>query len=963
LAVSAGDAYLDIGPRLASDFGRKLAGQVQAPIGKAGEEASKHFGRSFAHGVGTAAKGIGIGIAAGLGVAAVAARALAPVLKESVQGYRDHLKVVAQTTAAIKSTGGAAKVSVKDVTKLSDALERKTTVDGDVIQTSANMLLTFKDVRNEAGKGNDIFNQATATVLDMSVALGQDGKNSAIQLGKALNDPIKGVGALSRVGVTFTQQQKDQIKTLVDSGNKLGAQKIILKELNSEFGGSAAAQATASGRMQVAWHQLQDTIGSVLLPVVDRFENSLAKKLIPDLNVLATRYGPGITKTLLGWVDGFTRVLPSTRDLGLGVRALGLAFQGEGITTSSDKFVGKMERLGVTGRKVVDWARNFGPQLAGIGHSFTQLFQSSNKVGPALAQAGGGGQVFANTLTVAAPILDVVARNLHNMIPWLPAIVAGFLAFRAIRGVLGPVSDLGNAVRNFATPALVIATFAQARATKALAAAQREQVGSSLAAAGATEASTAAGNAGVLTAIRARAATIGQAVAQRAVAAASRAWAAVQWLVNAALTANPIGIVIVAIAALAAGIIYAYKHSETFRKIVDTAFKAIKGAVGSAVVFIIGMLRHWLDFQFDVVAGILHVMGKLPGPMGAPFRKAEEAVRGAKKTVDEQLDKVQQRVNKLTGKDIPVTASLKLNFSPTYTQKMWVADRQRAGRMAGGGMLHGPGTGTSDSIPLWGSKGEFMVNAVATSKWLPVLKFINADRKATGGPVGQIDTQSRAINKIEAFGTGTRLHAGIAAFLNAFGGTAAGFPGGAASGNVIRLALAQAKRMAASFKVALALIEAGIVESGLRNLNYGDRDSIGFLQQRPSQGWAHPMDISYASWDFLRRAIPIQGRYGTAGALAQAVQRSAFPGRYDAHQAQALGILHAYNYDRGGMLPPGRLAVNMTERPEALGFDYEQMAEANVRAMRAAGLGAVYLDSRRVDQGLSSAAVLNNRRR
>jgi hypothetical protein len=167
-------------------------------------------------------------------------------------------------------------------------------------------------------------------------------------------------------------------------------------------------------------------------------------------------------------------------------------------------------------------------------------------------------------------------------------------------------------------------------------------------------------------------------------------------------------------------------------------------------------------------------------------------------------------------------------------------------------------------------------------------------------------------------------------------GAVAGFGGGAESGNVIRLALAQAKRMAASFKVALALIEAGIVESGLRNLPYGDRDSLGFLQQRPSQGWAHPMNISYASWDFLRRAIPIQGRYGTAGALAQAVQRSAFPGRYNQVQARALGILHAYNYDRGGVLLPGQIALNATSRPEALGFDYDKMAAALVKALHAA---------------------------
>jgi hypothetical protein len=65
-------------------------------------------------------------------------------------------------------------------------------------------------------------------MTDMSVALGQDMSSSAIQLGKALNDPIKGVSALQRVGVSFTASQKEQIKTLVQSGRTMDAQKLIL---------------------------------------------------------------------------------------------------------------------------------------------------------------------------------------------------------------------------------------------------------------------------------------------------------------------------------------------------------------------------------------------------------------------------------------------------------------------------------------------------------------------------------------------------------------------------------------------------------------------------------------------------------------------------------------------------------------------------------------------------------------
>jgi hypothetical protein len=126
-----------------------------------------------------------------------------------------------------------------------------------------------------------------------------------------------------------------------------------------------------------------------------------------------------------------------------------------------------------------------------------------------------------------------------------------------------------------------------------------------------------------------------------------------------------------------------------------------------------------------------------------------------------------------------------------------------------------------------------------------------------------------------------------------------GAPIGPASGDVVRLALGQAKRMHASPKVTLALVEAGIVESGLRNLPYGDRDSLGFLQQRPSQGWRCPRNITCASWDFLRRAIPIERECSTAGRLAQAVQRSAFPDRYDQRRAQALQVIASYQTGRG----------------------------------------------------------------
>jgi hypothetical protein len=203
-----------------------------------------------------------IGVLTGLGLAA----------KAGFGEFVGAQKVTAQTNATLKSTGNAANTSVGAIQNLSGALMQKSGVDDEVIQSGANMLLTFTNVRNEVGKGNAIFDQATSTALDMSVALGQDMKSSSMQLGKALNDPIKGVSALQRVGVTFTAGQKKSIKAMVDSGNTMGAQKVILQELQKEFGGSAAAAGkTLPGQLAIAQQTFSNLAGSIVGAVMPAF--------------------------------------------------------------------------------------------------------------------------------------------------------------------------------------------------------------------------------------------------------------------------------------------------------------------------------------------------------------------------------------------------------------------------------------------------------------------------------------------------------------------------------------------------------------------------------------------------------------------------------------------------------------------------------------------------------------------
>lgn len=261
-------------PKLALAFDI-LANDAQARraldrVGDHSERTGKRVGRSFS----TLGRTI---VGAFAGVATVS------VFKGFIADAEESRKIGRLTAQVIKSTGKAAKVSAAQVADLAEAISNKTGVDDEAIQSGQNLLLTFTGIRNEVGKGNKIFDRATETITDMSVALGQDMKSSAIQVGKALNDPIRGVTALQRVGVSFTRQQKEQIKTLVESGRALDAQKIILAELGREFGGAAEAAASPMDKLRVSVGNLGEDIGGLLLPAVDRTATFLNAEAVPAI--------------------------------------------------------------------------------------------------------------------------------------------------------------------------------------------------------------------------------------------------------------------------------------------------------------------------------------------------------------------------------------------------------------------------------------------------------------------------------------------------------------------------------------------------------------------------------------------------------------------------------------------------------------------------------------------------------
>ena len=256
------------------------------------------------------------GVVAGVGFA----------LKGAVDAAIEAQKVTRQTEAIVKATGGAANIAASEVSKLSEALAFKTGVDDEAIQSSLNLLLTFKQVQNVTGEGNDIFNRASQAVLDLGNVFGST-DSAAVQLGKALSDPIRGVTALRRSGINFTESQQDLIKSLVASGQSLEAQKLILAEVESQVGGTAEATATGFGKMQVAVDNVKERLGAIFLPILERFANFVTNSILPRIDDFIDRFNnlDSTTKQNIFGIGLFVAALgPALIAIGLTIKAIRL---------------------------------------------------------------------------------------------------------------------------------------------------------------------------------------------------------------------------------------------------------------------------------------------------------------------------------------------------------------------------------------------------------------------------------------------------------------------------------------------------------------------------------------------------------------------------------------------------------------------------------------------------------------
>jgi len=221
----------------------------------------------------------------------------------AVKAFQQQAKAIAQVEAGLKSTGASVGFTSQQLQQMASDLQSKTLFgDEEILKDATAQLLTFTNISGEQ------FARTQQAALDLATRLDGDLKGASIQLGKALNDPVANLSALSRSGIQFSDEQKEVIKSMAETGRLAEAQTLILDELNKQYGGSAEAAAKADGgftQLANSFGDLQEEFGKILVdvlqPVVEFMKNLVKslqqaspqfKKMAVTISLVAAAIGP-----------------------------------------------------------------------------------------------------------------------------------------------------------------------------------------------------------------------------------------------------------------------------------------------------------------------------------------------------------------------------------------------------------------------------------------------------------------------------------------------------------------------------------------------------------------------------------------------------------------------------------------------------------------------------------------------
>lgn len=304
---------------------------------------------------------------------------LAAIGVASYKAAQESADALGQVRAALASMGDASGRTLEQLQALAQSQMAQSLYDDDEIlrKVTAN-LLTFGNV---AGQQFDLAQQAA---IDLSARMGTDLQSAALMVGKALNDPTKGITALTRAGIQFTAQQREQIIAMSAAGDAAGAQNIILGELARQFGGAAAAARAAdpTAESRQAWAEFQETVGALVI------------KVLPPLTALLTSV-----------LQGFNSLSPAMQET---------VVTGVAVAAALGPILSIFGSLVTVGAPLLSFLQMMGPVLSVVGKALLLIAMNPYVLGLA-AVLGGIYLAWKNWDKIVA----VVQRLYNGVKTWL----------------------------------------------------------------------------------------------------------------------------------------------------------------------------------------------------------------------------------------------------------------------------------------------------------------------------------------------------------------------------------------------------------------------------------------------------------------------------------------------------------------------------------------------------------------
>lgn len=398
---------------------------------------------------------------AGAGMSAAITAPFIALGAHLLQGSQDAAAAAAQVEAALTSMGGASGKTAEQLSKTAEELRNLTGVDDDEILTKVTAnLLTFGNV------AGDVFDRAQRSILDISARMGGDLQSATMMVGKALNDPIKGLAALRRVGIQFTEQQEEQIKAMQAVGDTAGAQAIMLGELERQFGGAAEAAGradiwkplkTALMDLEGAFEPIvRDVIGPLIARVADLARAfASASPGVQQFAVVAAAVAAAMGPIMVaagGLVTVLGALLPVIGTIG----APFLAFAAAAAAVGTALFVFRDDLIPIIQSFAASVQENIGPKLMPLWDALVGAVRAVGEVFVAIL-GDGSPESAAATLKTFGEIVSRVFGAAVDLITGAVNVITNILRALAalLRGDFSTMwNALGSAVRALVTGVL-----------------------------------------------------------------------------------------------------------------------------------------------------------------------------------------------------------------------------------------------------------------------------------------------------------------------------------------------------------------------------------------------------------------------------------------------------------------------------------------------------------------------------